>query len=463
MKQFRKKPQYVPRLDQGFRPMALENAAYREALEKSSQVEEVKVSIERNNGYCSTTTVKIFGEDSGYCEDTVVYIDRLVKSLLWIKGGYKILFAGPDYLFQHLKDVYQKGKEREFDALFMGKVYGKEFCVEKKGFDEIPDSKEEEKKIGRNLDGCRIGFDAGGSDRKVSAVIDGEPIYSEEVVWHPKITEDPTYHYQGILDSIQRAAEKLPKVDAIGISAAGIYIDNEVKAASLFRVIPEKEFDEKVKKIFFEVVKEIGDIPFEVANDGDVTALAGAMDLNENNILGIAMGTSEAVGYVNEEGNITGWLNELAFVPVDYSEEAIVDEWSQDRGVGVSYFSQDAVIKLAPAANIHLEESLSPAEKLKVVQDLVEKEDPRAYEIFETIGIYLGYSLAYYSDFYDMKKVLLLGRVMSGEGGERMIQKANEVIAKEFPKLYEKITLVTPDEKAKRVGQSIAAASLVSL
>lgn len=463
MNTFKCVPKFIPDLDKGFRPIALENRAYREALELESEKVDVKIAIVGTGGFISTTNVEVFHESANKNEDNIKYIERLVKSLIWIKGGYKVIFAGPDYIGKYLKDAYRVGGERDFDAVFMGNVYGHEFVVELTDYDNVPESKEQTKSLGRNLEGYRIGFDAGGSDRKVSAVVDGEAIYSEEVVWHPKITSDPQYHYDGILDSIKRAAEKMPRVDAIGISAAGIYIDNEVKAASLFREVSKEDFDKRVKNIFYDVVSNIGDIPIEVANDGDVTAVAGAMSLEENCILGIAMGTSEAAGYVDKKGNITGWLNELAFAPVDYSETAIIDEWSLDRGVGVSYFSQDAVIKLAPNAGIELDKELSPAEKLKVVQKLMEEKDERAKKIYENIGIYLGYSLAYYGEFYDINKVLLLGRVTSGEGGDVLIKKAKEVLEVEFPELYNKITILTPDEKNKRVGQSIAAASLPNI
>ena len=253
---------------------------------------------------------------------------------------------------------------REFDANFMSRVYERPFLVEVTEIENVPSSKEETKPIGRHLEGNRIGFDAGGSDRKVAAVIDGEAVYSEEVIWHPKTETNPEYHYKEIYTAIKTAASHLPKVDAIGVSAAGIYINNRVMVASLFIKVPDNLFDEKVKNLFLDIQKEMGDVPLEVANDGDVTALAGAMELKDSNVLGIAMGTSEAGGYVDEHGNLTGWLNELAFVPVDFYPEAMVDEWSGDFGCGVKYFSQDAVIKLAPAAGIDLD-SLTQLKNLK--------------------------------------------------------------------------------------------------
>jgi predicted NBD/HSP70 family sugar kinase len=380
--------------------------------------------------------------------------------LLWLKGGYKIIFGGPKYVGDYLSAEYRAGGSREFDAHFMAKVYEKPFEVETVDLNDVPAENESSKAIGRHLKGCRIGFDAGGSDRKVSAVIDGEAIYSEEVVWHPKLQSDPSYQYEGILDSMKTAAGKMPRVDAIGVSAAGIYIDNRVMAASLFIKVPQDVFDNKVKNMFFDIQREMGGVPIEVANDGDVTALAGAMSLEENRVLGIAMGTSEAAGYVDEKGNITGWLNELAFVPVDYNPSAMEDEWSGDIGCGVKYFSQDGVIKLAPNAGVDLDDSMSPADKLKQVQKLMGQGDDRARKIYQSIGCYLGYAIAYYAQFYDIGHVLLLGRVTSGTGGNILLDNAKDALAADFPELASKINIIIPDEKSRRVGQSVAAASL---
>ena len=134
-------------------------------------------------------------------------------------------------------------------------------------------------------------------------------------------------------------------IDAIGGSSAGIYIDNRPMVASLFRSIPKERYGE-VKNLFARLQNEMG-VPLEVINDGDVTALAGSMSLEDNGILGIAMGSSEAAGYVDLDGHIVGWLNELAFAPIDYSPEAPVEEWSGDIGCGASYFSQQCVFRLA--------------------------------------------------------------------------------------------------------------------
>lgn len=284
------------------------------------------------------------------------------------------------------------------------------------------------------------------------------------MVWFPKTNSDPDYHYNGIVAALKSAAEHLPRVDAVGVSSAGVYIDNRTMNASLFLKVPKDQFDAKVKDIYIRAITDtFGDVPYAVVNDGDVSALAGTMSLNDNNVLGIAMGTSEAVGYVDEDGNITGWLNELAFVPVDAAPTAMQDEWSGDIGCGVKYFSQDSVIKLAPAAGIELDASLSPAEKLKVVQGLMEQDDPRAAKIYESIGVYLAHALTLYYELYGYRHVLLLGRVMSGKGGDLLLATCKKVLADEYPEVNEKIHLALPDEKFRRVGQSAAAASLPEL
>jgi len=179
--------------------------------------------------------------------------------------------------------------------------------------------------------------------------------------------------------------------------------------------------------------------------------------------MGLAMGTSEAVGYAAPDGNLLGWFNELAFAPVDLSESAMQDEWSGDFGVGCKYFSQDAVIKLAPAVGIELDPALSPAEKLKVVQALANDNDADALKIYASIGAYLAHTLALYSRFYALKYLLVLGRVASGVGGDLLISECNRILSEEYPELAAGIQVMLPDEKTRRVGQSVAAASLPEL
>lgn len=445
--------QNSPELDPGFIPLHAFNTAFLTDARKP-----VGIAVERAGGEMAACHTFIHGTPEMQAADCF-YIDRMVKFILWMKGGFRIYVSGDEMIFNYLRSIYRRGGKQDFDWDYMSSVFEHPFEVVL--VDELPEAKDAPKKIGGHFDGCRIGFDAGGSDRKVSAVIDGETVYSEEVVWFPKINSDPDYHYDGIVSAMKSAAEHLPRVDAVGVSSAGVFINNRTMNASLFLAVPKELYDKKVKDIYIRAINDtFGNVPYSVVNDGDVSALAGAISLGENNMLGIAMGTSEAAGFVDAEGRITGWLNELAFCPVDASPAAMQDEWSKDIGVGCKYFSQDAVIKLAPAAGIALEASLSPAEKLKAVQKLMEQDDPRAAAIYRSIGTYLAHSFALYYDFYAFRHVLLLGRVMSGKGGDLLLETCRKVLADEYPELSEKINLALPDEKFRRVGQSAIAASL---
>lgn len=449
------RPKIVPPLDSDFRPISLGIRSYLQVAKKKSTP--LIIGLERNSGLISVYQTEI-SADPQHEADTQLYVDRLVKFLLWQRGGWKIMVSGPEFVSNYLTAAYSTKGSRSFDAKLMGDVYEKPFTVERIDSDKMPKSNEASVSVGGNLNGCRIGFDLGASDYKLAAVKEGEAVFTTEIPWDPRNEADPEFHYQKINDGLKQAASHLPKVDAIGGSSAGIYIDNKVMVASLFRAVPKDIFEKKVKNMFLRLAKE-WQVPFEVANDGDVTALAGAMSLKTNSVLGIAMGSSEAAGYLDGQGRITGWLNELAFAPVDFNPQAAVDEWSGDYGCGALYFSQQAVVKLAPAAGIDLPKG-HQAEQLKHVQDLHKKNNPRASKIFETIGVYLGYALAQYADMYDYRHVLVLGRVTSGVGGEIIMEKAHEVLKVEFPEYANSLTLRLPDEKSKRVGQAVAAASL---
>ena len=443
----------VPVLDPEFIPFGLWAESY---LKGATQP--IAIAVEKNEGYVSVHHTKIYGT-AEMAEADYRYVERYVKFLLWSIGGFKVYVCGCSELAKKLQEAYSLNGERAFDYDFFQKLYEQELQIIDLPLDQCPASNETPKPLGGHLDGCRIGFDAGGSDRKVSAVIDGETVYSEEVVWFPKKNPDPSYQYGHILEAFKTAASKMPRVDAIGVSSAGVFIGNAPMISSIFYCVPRDRWDE-VKTVFDRAAAEIGDVPIVVANDGDVSALAGAMGMGVGSLMGMAMGTSEAVGYVDKDKNVLGWISELAFAPVDLNEKAMVDEWSTDIGVGCKYFSQDAVIKLAPRIGIELDESLSPAEKLKVVQKLMEADDPRAQKVFESIGAYLAYTVVLYSQFYDLRHLMMLGRVMSGKGGDTIMSVCQKILAEEFPALNEKVEVIVPDENTRRVGQSVAAASL---
>ena len=452
-----------PILEPEFKPAIIELRNFFNDVNKYPNKQHLIISIERANSFVYRKEFDILPEGIDDERNTFI-VERLIKCILWVVGGYKIYIAGSHKVFTDIKNYYSDGGYRDFDFHFMSTVFEKEMEVIECDYDNIPKEKTSSLSVGGHLEGRRIGFDVGGSDIKVSAVKDGNVLSSEEIVWLPKLNEDINYHYEYFYNTMKKAIDVLGgDVDAIGISAAGVIVNNRPMVSSIFIKVPKADF-ELVKGAYINTVKrlekELGhNIPFEVANDGDVTALAGALDLKDNCVLGIAMGTSEAVGYVDKNFNLPGWFSELAFMPMDFNKNAMVDEWSKDFGVGCKYFSQDAVIKLAPKAGITLDEKLTLAEKLKVVQKLNEEGHEGANQIFESIGVYLAYTLAFYAEFYEIKHVILLGRVTSGKGGTTILEVAKETLKKEFPE-YKDIDIRMPSDFMRRLGQSIAAASL---
>lgn len=458
LSQFLVAPRLVPELDPGFRPAALACRAFANAATES-----ITVALEQADGSVFHHQLNILAASHpAAAEANPFFVERLVKFLLWAYGGWRIHVAGPESLVASLRRHYAEDTAGKFDSEIIGqRIYDHAIeVVRVKSPADLPAPKASTAPLGRHWNGCRIGFDLGGSDRKVAAVIDGKCVFSEETVWDPYFQPDVNYHLDGVRDSLRKAAAHLPRVDGIGGSAAGVYVNNRVKVASLFRGVPRDVFEERAKNLFLELRQEWGGIPFDVVNDGEVTALAASMSLGMNSVLGLAMGTSTAAGFVNAEGNITSWLNELAFTPFDYSPTAPREEWSGDVGVGASYFSQQAVGRLLAPAGIEVDPKLGLPEKLKHVQALMKEGDPRAAKIYDALGIFLGYGLAHAASFYDFRHVLVLGRVTTGAGGDRMLEGARKVLDLEFPELSARVKFQVPDEKEKRHGQAIAAASL---
>ena len=279
-----------PLLDPAFIPFGV----WRREYEKEA-VRPFALAVERDHGAVSVFETKLRGED--FAEANYRYIERFVKLLLWSAGGLRVWLCGDDALAKRLQAEYCPEGRRAFDVGFMQDVFEVPFEIVICDWAHLPKPNEKPIRVGGHTNGCRIGFDAGGSDRKVSAVIDGEPVYSEEVVWHPKTSEDPQYQYDGIVAAFKTAASKLPRVDGIGVSSAGVFIGNAPMVSSIFIKVPRSRREE-VKTIYDRAAKELGDIPIVVANDGDVSALAGAMSLGAGCVMGLAMGTSEAVGYI---------------------------------------------------------------------------------------------------------------------------------------------------------------------
>ncbi len=290
---------HCPKLDGDFIPFGLWRQAYLKGAKKP-----VAIAVERDKGRVSVHRSFIYGT-AEMADADYRYLERYVKFLLWSIGGFRITVCGCPELTARLQKAYTPGGERDFDCTFFYQLYEQPLEILAADLEDCPAPNEAPQSIGGHTDGCRIGFDAGGSDRKVSAVIDGECVYSEEVVWHPKLSADPAYQYNEIVSAFKTAASKMPRVDGIGVSSAGVFIGNAPMVSSLFIKVPRSRWEE-VKTVYDRAALEIGNVPIVVANDGDVSALAGAMGLDVGSIMGLAMGTSEAVGYVDADRNVLG-------------------------------------------------------------------------------------------------------------------------------------------------------------
>jgi predicted NBD/HSP70 family sugar kinase len=445
----------VAPLDPGFLPTARFNDLYRTALRQAGNGVPFVLATEQPDGTVSHYETIIRPDAS---PETLHYAERLTKFLLWARGASRLHVVAPDGVVAHLRQVFVADGVRGFDYAIMTRVFGRPLEIVRAARASLPPDRGQASACGGHWDGCRLGFDLGASDFKVAAVQDGQVVYSAEFPWQPKEQSDPDYHFNHLMTGLREAASHLPRVDAIGGSTAGVVFDNHIRLASLFRSIPESRFAEASR--LFVRVRDAWQVPLMVLNDGDVSALAGALSSNAQGILGLAFGSSLAGGYVDPQGRMRGWITELAFVPVDENPAAPADEWSGDRGVGCLYFSQQAVNKLLPAAGISCPAEMGQPERLLQVQDLMARGDPRAAPIYETLGVYLGETLPLFAEFYDFRHVLVLGRVLTGAGGDILIQRAREVLKAASPECAARIDVSAPDEQSRRVGQAVAAASL---
>lgn len=455
-------PAVSPVLDPQLRPAALAWRAFEQHARDTGRPVRVRLALEQTEGAVSHFSADLVPPGEPGASDSFRMLERLLKLGLWARGGHRVHFDGPPELLERLRAHYRETPTGRFDSEIVGeRVYG--HPLEIVAAHELPPESSSPVELGGHLEGCRIGFDLGGSDRKVAALIDGRVVWSEETEWDPYHQRDPQYHWNGIMDSLRRAADHLPRVDAIGGSAAGVYVDNQVRFSSLFRGITPELFERHVKNIFRELKHEWHDVPFDVVNDGDVTALMGSMSAHGGGVLGIALGTSTAGGYVTAEGHIAPWLSEIAFCPIDYRSDAPCDEWSGDHGCCVQYLSQQAMGRLLPAAHISVPPGTPFSAQLGELQALMARGDPRAWDVYLTMGAYLGYAIAHFASVYDFRHVLALGRGTSGPGGAVMMDVAREVLRVDFPELAERVDLRMPAEKEKRHGQAMAAASLPAL
>lgn len=475
------KPGMQPPLDPGFRPVILGKKNYLE-LTKDCE-DKLEWALPRADG-CARYSLPVFPEKSRSTPASIYLAGVLIQEMLWQRSASSLMLAGPKRICSALKKAFSAGGAYEFEIKSMPNVCGTpdqpfEVTIVESAAD-LPAEKNTPQECGKDANGCRLAFDLGKSDIKTVAVKDNEVVYSKETEWDVT-NPDPQYHYDAVMAALKLAKDALPKVDAIGGSATGtVSGKNEATWCDIFPNVPPDVYKEKVVDIFVRIAKDLaGEVPLKVINDGEVTALAAVQKIKHGNVMGISMGSSEGGGYANADGNLLGWINELCYIRLDLNPKAPTDPWSKGAHTGLShmYLGQRGATKLAAKGGVEVPENYKyphpdmcsikhedHAQCLKLIQKAMSDDalEPKVKEIYETVGIYLGYALAQYSEFYNIEHVMILGRVSKGKGGDIMLDTAKKVLEKEFPDLPS-ITFHTADDHFKAVGQCIAAAALPTL
>jgi len=477
------KPKVEAPLDPGFAPVVLAKRAYKEAAKDCADT--LEIALPRADG-CARYSLKVFPDGSPEAEASVAIACVMIQELIWQRSAASLQLVGPAGICDQIKAAFAVGGAFEFEATSMPRVNGtpgKPFEVTIGG--DLPEAKDTPQVCGKEANGNRLAFDLGKSDIKTVAVKDGEVLDSAETEWDVT-NPDPQYHYDAITAAMRKTIENAKAkgfgdIQAVGGSATGtVSGDNEATWCDIFPNVPQDVYAEKVVDIFKRIAKDVaGDVPLKVINDGEVTALAAVQKTGSGNVMGISMGSSEGAGYANGDGNLMGWINELCYVKLDMNPEAPTDPWTKGahRGMSHMYLGQRGATKLAAKAGVKVPDNYvyphadmctikheDHAQCLKLIQKAMAdpEQEPEVRKLYETVGVYLGYGLAQYTEFYKIDNVMILGRVSKGSGGDLMLATAKKVLETEFPEIPP-ITFHTADDHFKAVGQCIAAAALPTI
>jgi len=487
MKHLLTRPKIPAPLDPNFAPVVLGKRNYLAAACLCK--DKLDWALPRADG-CARYTLPVFPDGTDDAEASVYLAGVLIQEMIWRCSASELQLSGPPGICAKLKAAFSVGGDYEFEVTSMPNVCGTPGSVFQTKIvaspADMPAAKDTPQVCGKEANGNRLAFDLGKSDIKTVAVKDGVVLDSAETEWDVT-NPDPQYHFDAIVAAMRKTiknaeAKGFGKIQAVGGSATGtVSGDNGATWCDIFPNVPPDVYKEKVVDIFKRIAKEVaGDVPLKVINDGEVTALAAVQKLGgKGNVLGISMGSSEGGGYANADGNLMGWINELCYIRLDLNPEAPIDPWTKGAHTGIShlYLGQRGATKLAAKAGVDVPENLvyphpdmctirheNHAQCLKMIQ--AGMKDPAKQEtvkqLYETVGVYLGYGLAQYCEFYPIEHIMILGRVSKGDGGDIMMATAKKVLEAEFPYLPN-IQFHTADDHFKAVGQCIAAAALPPL
>ena len=87
-------PKFVPELHPTFRPAVLANCAFEAAARDSGAPVETGIALEQADGSVFHTRTVLFAEGHALAENNFRHLERLLKFLLWQRGGWRVDMCG---------------------------------------------------------------------------------------------------------------------------------------------------------------------------------------------------------------------------------------------------------------------------------------------------------------------------------------------------------------------------------
>ena len=144
-----------PLLEPEFIPAIVELRKFNNDVKKEKEKTHLIVCVERDNGFIYRREFDCF-KDGVDDERNIFMVERIIKTILWLVGGFKIYIAGSHTIYQKIKEYYSVGGLRDFDRDFMSTVYERPFEVVEVSSDSAPQEIKSNVQAGGYLKGKRI-------------------------------------------------------------------------------------------------------------------------------------------------------------------------------------------------------------------------------------------------------------------------------------------------------------------
>ena len=269
---------------------------------------------------------------------------------------------------------------------------------------------------------------------------------------------------------IESGIDILPPL-SIGISFPDVVVNNQIvggltsKTTGMRDSLGEEryweEFLGKIRPLARLVAKDLKkklglkvSPPARIANDGEVGAKWAAVTLGRGGIVNLPMGTSVGGGLVGENGKIPVRLFEPGYMAMFIGPDGYPAYRHQSvrvPGSGQQLLSQQTVFRSA------IEHKLiggyrpgEEANRLEHIQSLFNDASSRdaVKAVFDDMGEHLALAIAtihYAAPVDSLNTLLLFGRVVKGDTGAHMVDKARLILTSKFKRLKD-INLMRPSE-----------------